>query len=93
NKKTILYTKLKELISDEDVALLDELLAHTVDTEPNKVEMMKALYAKYDIQSLAVGQKEKYTTIAFNQLNAINVSEDKKEALFSLSDALTNRVQ
>ena len=93
NKKTILYTKLKELISGEDVALLDELLAHTVDTEPNKVEMMKALYAKYDIQSLAVGQKEKYTTIAFNQLNAINVSEDKKEALFSLSDALTNRVQ
>ena len=93
NKKTILYTKLKELVRGQDVVLLDHLLKDSIQTEPNKVEKMKELYTKYDIQSLAIKQKDKYIATAFEQLNAINVSSDKKQALFSLSEALTNRIQ
>lgn|SRR5690606_20735870 len=93
NKKTILYTKLREVVEGEDIFVFDDLLQKNIVQEPNKVEKMKVLYQKYGVNLIAKEQKEWYTTLAFNQLNAINVTDDKKKALFSLSEALTNRVQ
>ncbi len=63
NKKTILFVKLQELISPDDQGELTYLLRQTIDTEPEKIEKMMNLYAKYDIQTLAIYQKEKFTTI------------------------------
>lgn len=93
NKKTILFVKLQELVSPEDQEELEYLLRQTIDTEPEKVEKMMRLYAKYDIQTLAIYQKEKFTTIAYEKLTEIQVEADKKQALFSLADALMHRVQ
>lgn len=93
NKKTILFVKLQELISSNDREELDYLLGETIDTEPQKVEKMKRLYAKYDIQTLAMYQKEKFTAIAYEKLTEIQVEAGKKDALFSLADALMHRVQ
>ena len=93
NKKTILFVKLQELVSSEDKTLLDHLVAADIDMEPNKVEKMKALYAKYDILTLAIYQKEKFTAIAYEKLTKIEVEPEKKQALFSLADALMHRVQ
>ncbi|MBD1434100.1 polyprenyl synthetase family protein [Sphingobacterium sp. DN00404] len=93
NKKTILFVKLQELISPTDQEELEYLLKQNIDSEPEKVEKMIGLYAKYDIQTLAIYQKEKFTTIAYEKLTEIQVEADKKEALFSLSDALMHRVQ
>ncbi len=93
NKKTILFVKLQELISPTDQEELEYLLKQNIDSEPEKVDKMIGLYAKYDIQTLAIYQKEKFTTIAYEKLTEIQVEADKKEALFSLSDALMHRVQ
>lgn len=92
NKKTILFVKLQELISPDDRVELTYLLEHNRDTEPKKIEKMMALYAKYDIQTLAIYQKEKFTTIAYEKLREIQVETAKKQALFSLADALMHRV-
>ncbi|MGO1244004.1 MAG: polyprenyl synthetase family protein [Sphingobacterium sp.] len=93
NKKTILYTKLKELVQGHDSVILDKLLQDSIHTEPGKVEMMKDLYAQYNIKEKAIALKDKYIRAAYNKLNAIDVSVEKKQALFSLSDALTNRIR
>lgn len=93
NKKTILYSKLRALINKEDLVQLEELLECELLAEPNKVEKMKALYAKYDIYNLVTLQKEEFTTIAYEKLAAIEVSDAKKASLFSLADALMHRVK
>lgn len=93
NKKTILFVKLQELISLSDQDMLAHLMACTVDVEPKKVDKMMALYAKYDIKALAIYQKEKFTTIAYEKLKDITVKDSEKNALFSLADALMHRVQ
>ncbi|PRD52668.1 polyprenyl synthetase family protein [Sphingobacterium gobiense] len=93
NKKTILFIKLQELISLTDQEELDCLLRQSVDVEPKKVEKMMNLYAKYDIQTLAIYQKEKFTTIAYEKLTEIQVEAGQKEALFSLANALMHRVR
>lgn len=93
NKKTILFVKLQELISLADQKELTYLLGQTIDVEPGKVDKMMDLYAKYDIQTLAIYQKEKFTTIAYEKLSAIQIPSDKKQALFSLADALMYRVR
>ena len=91
NKKTILFVKLQELVSDADRLELAGLLTQTLATEPAKVDKMKSLYAKYDIQALAEYQKEKFTAIAYEKLTCIPVDNAKKEALFALADALMHR--
>ncbi|SFT10885.1 polyprenyl synthetase family protein [Sphingobacterium wenxiniae] len=93
NKKTILFIKLKELASEEDKQLLTELLTHDIDKEPQKVEKMKALYAKYDIPSLAIYQKEKFTAVAYEKLEAIPCPKASKQSLFNLANALMHRAQ
>lgn len=93
NKKTILFVKLQELISTADREELEHLLKQNADDEPKKVEKMMRLYAKYDILTLAIYQKEKFTTIAYEKLTEIQVEADKKQALFSLADVLMHRVQ
>lgn len=93
NKKTILFVKLQELIGPSDQGAFAHLMACTVDTEPKKVDKMMELYAKYDIKALAIYQKEKFTTIAYEKLRDIKVADSEKQALFSLADALMHRVQ
>lgn len=93
NKKTILYSKLRACISDEDLPVLKKLLASDLQTVPDKVENMKALYAKYDIHNLVTELKEEFTNVAYQQLAAIQVDESKKKALFALADALMYREQ
>ncbi|WP_037499260.1 polyprenyl synthetase family protein [Sphingobacterium deserti] len=93
NKKTLLFIKLRELLTADDEAEFVQLQASNLENEPDKVAKMKALYAKYDIQALAIYQKEKFTAIAYEKLRAIRVEESRKDALFSLADALMNREQ
>jgi len=92
NKKTILFVKLSELITSEDRKALASLMdARTSISEAQKVEKMRALYAKYDIPALAIAQKEKFTEAAYEKLRCIQVAEEKKRPLFALADALLDR--
>ena len=91
NKKTMLHIKLKALISDADRPLLTDLLSNKSQPDVEKVEKMKALYAKYEIKSLADKRKEAFTAIAYEKLRAIKVAEERKAPLFALADALMHR--
>ncbi len=93
NKKTILFIQLRERLQDSDRQLFEHLLGSDVEQEPDKVEKMKALYAKHDIRDFAEALKEKFTEVAYEQLKAIAVDEAKKTTLFALADALMNRKQ
>lgn len=93
NKKTILFIKLKELISTLDNQILEKLLVGTAVSDESKIQAMKDLYAKYAIKSLATALKERFTEVAYEKLRAIPIAEDRKQPLFRLADALMHREQ
>ncbi len=93
NKKTILFIKLKELISALDNEVLEKLLVGSAVSDESKIQAMKDLYAKYAIKDLAVQLKEQFTEVAYQKLRAIPIAEDRKQPLFRLADALMHREQ
>lgn len=93
NKKTLLHIALNKSLSDADRITFDYLLATDSLSEPNKVDIMKKLYAKYAILALAIQHKEKFTAEAYEKLALIQVADSKKIALHDLADTLMHRKQ
>jgi geranylgeranyl diphosphate synthase type II len=54
---------------------------------------MLALYEKYAIKSAADELKDSYTQRAFEKMEALNVPNDRKEALLVLANNLLVRQQ
>lgn len=93
NKKTFLLVKLMAVISDDDKTVLQALLNATIETAPSKVADMLALYEKYAIKTAADELKDSYTQRAFEKMKALNVPNDRKEALLVLANNLLVRQQ
>jgi geranylgeranyl diphosphate synthase type II len=93
NKKTFLLVKLMAVISDDDKTVLKGLLDASIATAPSKVADMLALYEKYAIKSAADELKDIYTQRAFEKMEALNVPNDRKEALLVLANNLLVRQQ
>ncbi|WP_313185216.1 polyprenyl synthetase family protein [Sphingobacterium siyangense] len=93
NKKTFLLVKLMAVISDDDKTVLKGLLDASIATAPSKVADMLALYEKYAIKSAADELKDSYTQRAFEKMEALNVPNDRKEALLVLANNLLVRQQ
>jgi geranylgeranyl diphosphate synthase, type II len=93
NKKTFLLVKLMAVISDDDKTVLQALLNATIETAPSKVADMLALYDKYAIKTAADELKDSYTQRAFEKMEALNVPNDRKEALIVLANNLLVRQQ
>ncbi|WP_394676548.1 polyprenyl synthetase family protein [uncultured Sphingobacterium sp.] len=93
NKKTFLLVKLMAVISDDDKIVLQSLLDTSIATAPSKVADMLALYEKYAIKSAADELKDSYTQRAFEKMEALNVPNDRKEALLVLANNLLVRQQ
>ncbi|MNK13127.1 (2E,6E)-farnesyl diphosphate synthase [compost metagenome] len=93
NKKTFLLVKLMAVISDDDKIVLQGLLNTSIANTPSKVADMLALYEKYEIKSAADELKDSYTQRAFEKMEALNVPNDRKEALLVLANNLLVRQQ
>ncbi|MDM1293499.1 polyprenyl synthetase family protein [Sphingobacterium sp. N143] len=93
NKKTFLLVKLMEVISTEDTTWLQQLLAADMITIPTKVEDMLALYDKYEVKKAADELKDIYTQRAFEKMEALDVPNERKEALLVLANNLLVRQQ
>ncbi|WP_333866091.1 polyprenyl synthetase family protein [Sphingobacterium sp.] len=93
NKKTFLLVKLMAVISDEDKTVLQRLLEASMENFPLKVDHMLALYEKYEIKTAADELKDIYTQRAFEKMEALNVPNDRKEALLVLANNLLVRQQ
>ena len=93
NKKTFLLVKLMEVISTEDTTWLQQLLAADMITIPTKVEDMLALYDKYEVKKAADELKDIYTQRAFEKMEALDVPNERKQALLLLANNLLVRQQ
>ncbi|WP_313269175.1 polyprenyl synthetase family protein [Sphingobacterium sp.] len=93
NKKTFLLVKLMEVISADDKPSLERLLEASMETAPSKIDDMLALYEKYEIKTAADELKDIYTQRAFEKMEALNVPNDRKEALLVLANNLLVRQQ
>ena len=93
NKKTFLLVKLMAVISDDDRIVLQGLLDTSIENAPSKVADMLALYEKYAIKNAADELKDSYTQRAFEKMEALNVPNDRKEALLVLANNLLVRQQ
>ncbi len=91
NKKTYLYLKTLELGNNSEKTSLLDLMINKALTDDEKVEKVKALFnasGAADATQLAV---KDYTQKAFNVLDKINISEDKKQMLQLFGEQLMNR--
>lgn len=93
NKKTFLLVKLMAVISADDKPGLAHLLEASMETAPSKIDDMLALYEKYEIKIAADELKDIYTQRAFEKMEALNVPNDRKEALLVLANNLLVRQQ
>ncbi|MFY8191116.1 MAG: polyprenyl synthetase family protein [Bacteroidia bacterium] len=90
NKKTLLLIELLDSVHKDDLKLLKNLLV-----EPNdelKIEGVLALYDKYQIKAFAESQKQQYLDTAFNHLNEVSVSPERKQLLINTAHELMERV-
>lgn len=91
NKKTYLYIKAIEFSSEEDAIKLKELYSFSLSDNNDKIKKVKELFissGSADATKIAI---QEYTNKAFEILNAINISEDKKVLLKAFGKDLMNR--
>ncbi len=89
NKKTLLLLKLKELANTIDLENLEIQSENKDFTE--KINNVTDLYDKYDIKSLAIAEMKKYSDKAFQALESLEISKERKTELFTLADYILNR--
>ena len=89
NKKTFLYLKLQELLSDEDKKIVKEL--YNQQDEQTKIDGITALFVKYDIPELTLAEIKKYTEIAYLSLKELSISEKLKEQWMQFGEELMQR--
>lgn len=91
NKKTYLYLKALEFSTEEDKQQLLNLFSLKPSDQTNKIQTIKDIFETSG-SSLATKQViEEYTNKAFQILNKLQVSEDKKTVLKTFGQQLMNR--
>ena len=89
NKQTFLLLKLKELVKDSDLVLLESQYSNT--DYPVKIEAITNLYNQYNIRELAVTEMKRSLDIAFTALEKVNIEAGRKNELIQLAESLLDR--
>ncbi|HKJ06900.1 MAG TPA: polyprenyl synthetase family protein [Flavobacteriaceae bacterium] len=89
NKKTYLYLKTLELANDTDKSQLVYLYNSKGTT--SKVEKVTHLFKKYKVDNLIKNEIEIYTRNAFEYLDELEISNDKKQVLKDFGTGLMTR--
>ena len=91
NKKTFLYlTSLQEAASREAIQL-EHLYSVNPPDPTAKIETVKSLFESSGAAELTRSEIEKYTRHAFEALEELEVSSDKKEVLYAFGKGLMHR--
>lgn len=90
NKKTWLLVQCQKLVSGEDRASLEGLLAQQEDM-PSKVAAMQKLYKKHNVDSLAIEAIGSYHDKALAILDSLNLDADRKANLTEFARGLVYR--
>ena len=91
NKKTYLYLKTLELGSDDDTLNLKTFMSNSELPNSNKVEKVKALFKSSGAAESTQNAVKDYTNKAFEVLETLNITEDKKQSLRLFGEQLMNR--
>jgi geranylgeranyl diphosphate synthase type II len=91
NKKTYLLIKALELAKGDQATELDKWLKLDEFTAADKVAAVTAIYNRLDIRNYAEDAMQTYAEMAFNALDQINLSEDRRQYLRQFADNLLVR--
>jgi geranylgeranyl diphosphate synthase, type II len=91
NKKTYLYLKSLELLSETDAQQLFDCYNTSDIAEKEKIEKVKTLFDKAQIRSHAETLQQEYYEKAMSHLNAIPVAEELKQPLYQIASELMIR--
>lgn len=91
NKKTYLLIKAKELATGETAIELDKWLSATDFDKEEKVNAVTAIYDELNIKQLTEAIMAEYFDKAFENLEAIDASSDKKIIIREFFQYLINR--
>lgn len=91
NKKTYLYIKALEFSESETKLKLANLFSTTLDSNEAKIETVKAIFVDSGAAEASKKAIQDYTDKAFNVLETLNISADKKLVLKTFGTNLMNR--
>jgi geranylgeranyl diphosphate synthase type II len=91
NKKTYLYLKAIEFATSEERKQLLQLFSVSLEDNSSKIEEVKALFEKTGASKATQQAIQDYTLKAFDTLDKMNISSDKKLKLRSFGENLMNR--
>ena len=90
NKKTYLYLKAIEFLSEDKKNQLIGLYANNNSSE-EKIKTTKALFEESGSVDYTVKEIKKYTNSAFEILESLNISAEKKKLLYEFGNSLMDR--
>jgi len=91
NKKTYLYLKALEFSKPKEKEQLAQLFAVQLEDSSEKIETVKEIFNSTGASQATQKAIEEYTLKAFETLDKIDVSQDKKELLKAFGENLMNR--
>lgn len=91
NKKTFLLIKALELAQGEDKERLIKLVTTGSDGREEKIEAVKAVYAKTGVRGLTEALVDDYFTRATSIIEGISVDDSRKHALLEIAHTLVGR--
>lgn len=90
NKKTFLYLKVLEVCSTEDKEQLLDLYNSNQESI-NKVKKVTLLFEKNNLDEITISEIELYTNKAFEVIEELSISEEKKSVLKNFGRSLMKR--
>lgn len=91
NKKTYLYLKALEFSNESDKVELSQLFSSNPEDVSTKIKTAKQYFETSGSAETTKKAIENYTNRAFNILEPLNISEDKKQLLKAFGESLMNR--
>lgn len=91
NKKTYMLITALQTAKGEDLVALNKWIAATDFDEDEKVKAVTAIYNKLGVKEASEAKMNAYTQLAIEDLNALNVDEERKENLRAIIDKLVVR--
>ncbi|HEY1192829.1 polyprenyl synthetase family protein [Flavobacterium sp.] len=91
NKKTYLYLKALEFSSKEKAAALEQLFTLQLEDNTEKIETAKAIFNESGASKATQEAIEMYTFKAFETLEKMEISSEKKEVLRTFGENLMGR--
>jgi geranylgeranyl diphosphate synthase type II len=91
NKKTFLLIKAIELAQTEELSILKKAFDGHIPDVNEKIRIVKSVYDKLGIPQITAETIKAYSDKAFEYLESVRVSFDRKEPLHQLALSLMNR--